>query len=276
MSSDIGNRLLRIFGRSHELQQASENEGACPHAGSRSNVVEVGWWLEATEAKFIYDPPYVYRPSYPPAQHPQAVNNCPGILDYEARHVVVNCPFDIHLRLVRNAQGKYEIAAHGMETSVDVNKLKAEILRLQPPTSWRTPERPVLQIATPYRFVADESVYLNELPPLFHYPRNPLPGLVIGGRFPIDIWPRRLMWAFEWHDVTKDLVLRRGEPWFCLRFETMDPSRQVRIVEAEVTPDLREFCRGLDQVNEYVGQTFSLFKVARERRPAKLLVKKSR
>ncbi len=58
--------------------------------------------------------------------------------------------------------------------------------------------------------------------------------------------------------------------------ETMDPSRHIRLVEAEVTPELREFCEGLDQVNNYVGQTFSLFKVARERRPKTLLVKRNR
>lgn len=275
MSSIFRNRLMKLLGRSSEPAQTDADEAQCPHAEGRRNVVEVGWWLEAKEAKFIYDAPYVYRPSYPAPQHPQAVNKCPGILDYEARFVVVNCPYDLHIRLVRNAQGQYEIAMHGTETSLDANKLK-EKLRLQPPTSWRTPERPVLQLSTPYRFVADEPVYLNELPPVFHYPRNPLPGLIIGGRFPIDVWPRQLMWAFEWHDVTKDLVLKRGEPWFCLRFETMDPSRQVRLVEAEVTPELREFCEGLDYVNAYVGQTFSLFKVARERRPKTLLVKKNR
>ena len=30
------------------------------------------------------------------------------------------------------------------------------------------------------------------------------------------------MWAFEWHDTTKDLILRRGEPLFTVRFEGPD------------------------------------------------------
>lgn len=274
MSSIFRDWLMKLQGRSNAPAPTDETESQCPHMRGRSNVVDVGWWLDAREATFIYDAPYVYRPSYPPPRDSHAVNNCPGILDYEARFVVIDCPFDLHIRLVRNAQGAYEVAVHGLETSVNVSKLKENILRLQPPASWRTPERPVLQVSTPYRFVSDEPVYLNEFPPVFHYPKNPLPGLIIGGRFPIDIWPRTLMWAFEWHDVSKDLVLKRGEPWFCLRFETMDPSRHIRLVEAEVTPELREFCQGLDAVNAYVRQTFSLFKVARERRPEKLLVKK--
>lgn len=275
MTPSFSQKISGLFSRASK-NPPDKDTGECPHTSHRPNVVDVGWWLDAHEATFIYDAPYVYRPSYPPPQHPQAVNKCPGILEFEARFVIVNCPYDLHIRLVRNAQGKFEVAVHGLETSVDVHKLQTEILRLQPPASWRTPDRPVLQIATPYRFIADEPVYLNELPPVFHYPKNAPPGLVIGGRFPIDVWPRRLMWAFEWHDVTKDLILKRGEPWFCLRFETMDPSRHVRIMEAELTPQLKEFCEGLDQVNNYVGQTFSLFKIARERRPAKLLVRKSR
>ena len=93
MSSIFRNRLMKLLERSSEPAQTDANEGRCPHAAGRSNVVEVGWWLEAKEAKFIYDAPYVYRPSYPPPQHSHAVNNCPGILDFEARFVVVNCPY---------------------------------------------------------------------------------------------------------------------------------------------------------------------------------------
>ncbi len=122
--SSIFRSFSKFLGRSGEYEQAAEDESQCPHAAGRSNVVEIGWWLDTREAKFMYDPPYVYRPSYPAPQHPQAVNKCPGILDYEARHVIVNCPFDIHIRLVRNPQGKFEITVHGMETSVDVHKLR--------------------------------------------------------------------------------------------------------------------------------------------------------
>ena len=274
--SSLLSGFSNLLGKLRPNAQSSETDEPCPHASGRASAVEVGWWLDAREATFIYDAPYVYRPNYPAAQHPQAVRKCPGIIDFEARHIMVNCPFDLRLRITKNVQGKFDLTIVGNETSVDTHKVQTEILRLQPPASWRTPDKPVLQIATPYRFVSDEPVYLNQVPAYVQYPKNPLPGLIIGGRFPIDIWPRILMWAFEWHDTSQDLVLKRGEPWFSLRFETMDPSRHIRLIEAEVTPELRKFCAGLDQVNNYVGQTFSLFKVARERRPKKLLFKKTR
>jgi hypothetical protein len=70
---------------------------------------------------------------------------------------------------------------------------------------WAHPQRPVLQIVTPYVIVADEPVYLNQLPPFNYWKANPLPGLMVPGRFPVDIWPRHLMWAFEWYALDQPL-----------------------------------------------------------------------
>jgi hypothetical protein len=80
------------------------------------------------------------------------------------------------------------------------------------------------------------------------------------------------MWAFEWHDTDKDLVLTRGEPWFYTRFELSDGASRVRIVEAEMTSDLMRYFSGIDGVVGYVNRTFSLFTVAEQRRPARLLI----
>ena len=82
------------------------------------------------------------------------------------------------------------------------------------------------------------------------------------------------MWAFEWHDLEKDLVLKRGEPLFYVRFEGGDPAAPVRLVEAEKTPELESFMRSIVDVTNFVNQSFQLFKTARERRPKTLLVEK--
>jgi hypothetical protein len=84
------------------------------------------------------------------------------------------------------------------------------------------------------------------------------------------------MRAFEWHDTGQDLILKRGEPWFCARFETEDPSRKISLVEAEMTPELQQYLKGMDTVTQYVARTFSLFPTARSRRPKQLLVKAKR
>jgi hypothetical protein len=117
---------------------------------------------------------------------------------------------------------------------------------------------------------------VSQLDAFAHYRANPLPGTIFGGRFPVSIWPRPLMWAFEWHEPGKDLVLKRGEPLFYVQFEGMDPSRPVQLVEAEKTADLVAYLEKLSGVVNYVNQTFSLFKAAEAVRPKKLLVPKSR
>ena len=61
----------------------------------------------------------------------------------------------------------------------------------------RHPDRPTLQLSLPYVFIADEPVYLSQVAPFLHYRAEPWPGTIFGGRFPIDVWPRPLMWAFE-------------------------------------------------------------------------------
>ena len=114
-------------------------------------------------------------------------------------------------------------------------------------------------------------MYVNQFPPFLHFSNNPLPGLQICGRFPIDVWPRKHMWAFEWHEPDKPIKLSRGEPLFYALFETTPQDRPVQMVEAERTPELDEYLDLVSGAVNYVNQTFSLFRAAEERRPAQLL-----
>jgi hypothetical protein len=93
---------------------------------------------------------------------------------------------------------------------------------------------------------------------------------------PIHVWPRPLMWAFEWHDPSRDIVLRRGEPLFYVQFEATGPDRPIQLVEAERTPALAAYLESLSGVVNYVSQTFSLFQAAENLRPPKLLTPKRR
>lgn len=237
-------------------------------------IVEVGWLVDTDKAGFIYDAPVPFDRNDGKTKWLKAVPNCPAVLDFEARFFVVPCPVDIDIRLGTDNAGKPVLINNaGPNPTIYGNKL-GEMLHLIDARQWRRPDRPVIQVSAPYRFLADETVYMNQLPPLFHYRDPPLPGVTIGGRFPIDVWPRIMLWAFEWHDTSKPLSLKRGEPWFALYFEAQDPTRKIRLVPAQMTPELKEYCVGLDSVTNYVSRTFSLFEVARARRPKRLLVKR--
>lgn len=187
----------------------------------------------------------------------------------ETRCSEIPCPFDLRLGTGKNRQGGLAlINTAGLQSAVNEQRLH-QFVGFIDPGRWRDPRRPVLEIKTPYRFVADEPIWLEQTTPFNHMQKEPWPGLFIGKRLPIDIWPQLLSWTFEWHDLDRELVLKRGEPWFYLSFETSDPSRPIRLVEAEMTPELQEHCAGLDHITRYTSR--DLFEVARSRRPKTLL-----
>lgn len=263
--------LRNLFSKGAGATEPEPEPSSEGPAASESRAYTVGWLLNVEGASIIWDTPRPVRIESQ-SKDPRSVGQCPSVLDFDRRHFVINCPIDVHLRL--------NLTGGGMEiTNVLAEKspIRAEALQrwivFQPRHEWRHSERPVLQMLTSYVFVSDDPVYVNQYPPLFHYTPD-RPGIQISGRFPIDIWPRPLQWAFEWHDTTKDLILRRGEPLFYVRFDGPDPAAPTRLIEAKKTPELESYMASISGVTEIVGQTYSLFKTARERRPARLLYAK--
>ncbi len=239
-------------------------------------MVEIGWILDVEKGGVLWHAPKRLSRVDSDVRHAKSLRFCPAMVDYEARTFEVACPFDLRIRFTRDEKGQPTLVnALGDRSPIRSNHL-GKMVHMVPQKEWRDPDKPVIQINAPYLFVTDEPVWMNQMPPFNHYRPEPWPGLFSGGRFPIDVWPRHLMWAFEWHDTSKDLELKRGEPWFYVRFEAQDPSRPIRLVEAEMTPELREHVNACSTVTNYVGRTFSLFETARERRPAKLLKPKIR
>jgi len=242
-----------------------------------TGAVEVGWVIDPDqEAAFIWDVPHKLVRSDPKPAHAKSVSKCPAINDHESRFTEIKCPIDIHLRFGRDQRGAPTIVGVEGDMSSIRPQYLSKLLMPVNPTEWRHPGRPIIQIITPYLFVADEPAYLTMLPAFNHYSASPLPGLMLGGRFPIHVWPRELVWAFEWHDTAREIHIRRGDPWFYVCFETEDPSRNARLVEAEMTPALREYTKGISGVTNYVSRTFSLFDIAKQRRPKRLLKPKIR
>lgn len=247
-----------------------------------SRFCEVGWLVDTEKSALIYGAPrpLARRPetleAAEAAPNAKSVTRCPALADQEAKTFEIPCPVDIALKLVQDDKGQLRVMPTGDGRSSINRQHLAQMVFLLQRERWRDPRFPVVQIAAPYRFLADEPVWLNQLPPYDYWRETPWPGLLIGGRFPIDVWPRSLMWALEWRDTARPLVIRRGEPWFYLRFETPDPARSLRLVEAEMTPALRRHCQALDGVTNYVGQTFQLFAEARARRPEHLLTRAAR
>jgi len=238
-------------------------------------VVDVGWLISDRRASLIWDDPQPVRRSHERPASAKSVQVCPAAIDFDARHFVVPCPIDVRLR-IRLEEGKPPALENvdGARSTIR-SKALGQMVTIISRAEWRRPDRPILQFITPYVFLADDPVYLNQVPPYLDFIDPAWPGVPISGRFPIHVWPRHLMWAFEWHDTAKELVLARGQPWFYVRFETHDPASRVRLVAAEMTPGVERYIEAISGVTNYVNRTYSLFERAKRRRPKTLLVRKN-
>lgn len=260
--------MMKLFSKSSPKSSEEPAEPAKKAPGSRTYTA--GWLVQVERSSVIWDAPKPVREN--PFKNPiaKSVTQCPAVLDFDRRYFAIGSPIDLHMRLTVK-DGELGITNLLYDKSPIRPQALQQMIVFQPQEEWRHPDRPVLQMMTSHIFVSDDPLYINQYPPFLHYDPNPRPGIQINGRFPIDIWPRALQWAFEWHDMSKDLILKRGDPLFYVSFDGPDPSAQVRVIEAKRTPELMSHIESITGVTEYVSQTYSLFKNARERRPARLL-----
>ncbi|WP_425410794.1 hypothetical protein [Hyphococcus sp.] len=237
----------------------------------KKRTVTVGWLIQAAKASVLFTPPKLFSRNDPKAASSKSVQNCPAAVDFDRRHFVISVPIDLTLHFERQPNGQLSLKdANGEKSGIREQGLK-ELLMLHPQNEWRHPERPLIQIVSPYVFIADDPCFIVQTAPYLHYFDEQRPGVQMGGRFPIHIWPRPVSWGFEWHDVSKPLKLKRGDPWFYVRFETENPSARVRLVEQEKTPELDKYISNISDVSKFVNQTYSLFSEAQRTRPETLV-----
>ena len=225
---------------------------ALPDEGPYSGPVKIGWLLTDERSGVIYDAPARVRSAEMNQRHAKSASRCPAIIGLESRYVEVKCPIDLHVAFGRGKDGRPMLRnVLGHKSPVRSKKLTS-LLHLVNEEEWRYADRPTLQLSLPYVFISDEPVYLSQVAPFMHYRADPWPGTIFGGRFPIDVWPRPLMWAFEWHDVKKGLRLSRGEPLFYCQFETVPQDRPIQLVEAAHTPELDAYLEHISGAVNFV------------------------
>ena len=247
-----------------------------PEEGPKSGPVMVGWFLTSDKGAVLYDAPERLMFRQTNKAHAKSASRCPAVIQMESRYFVIKCPFDMTIGFGRDDKGRAHLVNRaGVGSAIRSNKL-GEVLTLVAEAEWRYPDRPTVQMVLPYCFIADELVYLTQVSAFAHYRTEQLPGTIFGGRFAMNVWPRPLMWAFEWHEPEKNIVLKRGEPLFYCQFEAEGPDRSVQVVQAERTPELATYMEKIGGVVNYVNQTFGLFKAAEAIRPARLLTPKEK
>ena len=236
---------------------------------------KVGWFIdENIPATFIFPEPKPVKNSRELPLSNRAVQACPAVNFLERRYFQVNFPFDIGLSY-EYVNGSHNLLVINEKTRIDDDLINRFVVLMEP-KFWRDKNYPTLQLKCPYVFISDDEIYMTQLPPFLSYKYNQLPGTVVAGRFPINIWPRVLSYGFEWVDKKKDLIFKKGDPWFYVFFETSNPEDSIQMVQADNTPELKEYRRGLSEVVKFTSNSFGLFETAKERRPSKLLKEKER
>ncbi|MDA9960056.1 hypothetical protein N9D19_00790 [Planktomarina temperata] len=234
--------------------------------------IDVGWYIDERQGKFVFfEPTTLFKSRSKPLSR-RAVQACPAINELERDYFVIKNPFDIRLRCSKNGES-YDLHVVEDGTRID-DDLISNFVFLMQPDFWRNKSVPVIQIKVPYFFLADEPCYMTMLAPYMSQSSVKWPGLMVGGRMPINIWPRILNFAFEWYDLEQDLILRRGQDLCYLYFETESLRNSVQLMEIENTKELQEYRSGIASTPKFMSNTFSLFETAISRRPKKLMVKK--
>lgn len=236
-------------------------------------TIKIGWLIDENQpASFIFKSPERVKQSRIAPLSKRAIQACPAVNFLEERYFQVNFPYDLRLRyeFSNNLHNLY-IIPEG--TRIDDDLIPQHVV-LMKTNLWRNKDTPTLQIKCPYIFLSDEKVYMSQLPPFLSYKYNKLPGVMTSGRFPINIWPRILNYAFEWVDKEKDLIFKRGDPWFYVFFETENPEDKIKLFLADNTEELKEYRKGIGETVKYTSNSFSHFEEAKKRRPKKLLKEK--
>jgi len=234
----------------------------------------VGWLFSEDLSAVVYYPPE--RLQWPAAEaRPRGAADCPAIADLGRHYYVIRSPVTLSLRCTRFVPGAefyYDVPAVDGGDKVIAGKALQRVLTVMPPAIWENPQFPTLQLNLPYVFVSDESVYVEQTPAFFSPVSSQWPLMLYGGRFPIDLWPRQLNFSFQWIDLSRPILIRRGDPLFYVRFFPSQRDRKVHLVEAERTRELENFMAAVRDVTAMVSRSFSLFPRAAELRPKRLVV----
>jgi hypothetical protein len=200
------------------------------------SVAQVEWLKSVNQLNDIWEDPQPFTRDLPKPSTSKSVQVCPAAVDFDARYYVIKCPVDLNFQLIKNLDHDpstpYRLALIQDQNSDLSNEFLNCMCKILPISNWRHPSRPLIEISTPFVFRSNQSIYLNQTPSFMDYVAQPMPGIVLTKRYPLDERAANLSWIFEWHDCDQSLHIAKGAAWIYASFETSDPSRRIRLTPA--------------------------------------------
>lgn len=197
---------------------------------------------------------------------------CPATQLYYNNTFVIRSPFDMRLSCEIGPKSCLVKPVFGKDTNID-RSLYNRVIMDHPVSDLSDPKKPIVQFLIENIFVSDTpDVWIESVPPHFHYSSNPLPVRTFSGSFNIYDWQRPLNWAFEWVEPEKDIIIKRGDPLIYVRFHSKILNAKYEIVKIERHKDLQASLDRADFASKKLrGIGFKLFENARKIRPKKLI-----
>lgn len=202
-------------------------------------TITIGWFLNS-------DPPWNDLLYTLPEPLELNKNNsaqyvkCPATAHYCKNTFVIRSGFDVELRFDKETK-KIKYVSGSVEPSY-VSQLLVQFH----PNEWKNFQTPIFQFHADQGFVADQPVWMEVAPPFHNAPS--LPGHIIPGTFDIYSWQRMISYGFEWHDTSRNFVLKRGDPLYYIRFRSKDPGESFKLQKIEMDDRLKkdvEKCQGV-------------------------------
>lgn len=238
---------------------------------SVSRPTRVGWFLDVDEAAAMYPDPIPMAHLQKKLQRDRkSPDYCPAVQNFNRNLFVLLAPYDLTL-FCNEKPDSFEFALETNSSTVSPGSLR-NVMFVTPPREWRSPDRPVIQLRCPYVFVSDDDVTVEQTAPWLHYLQPAWPGVSIAGAFEIRSWVRTLSWAFEWHDLSRPLVIRAGEPWSYVRLVPASKS-VVKLARIERTSAISDLQKQVTGITNYTSNALDLISRVEARRPARLLQK---
>lgn len=200
-----------------------------------SNNLTIGWALVADEASAAFPEPEAYTPP----KNATGYLSCPAVRAYFNNTFVVRSPFSLQLR-AEETEEDIKIKPVYPFTSI-TEAMLSKFLSIEPINTWRGSQLPILQVISPYIFVADQPVTIDQTQPLVTK-TSKLNWRVIPGTFNIYDWQRPVNWAIEWDTTCGDLIIRQGEPIYMIKFTaiTQESVNKTNLVETKISETLSE------------------------------------
>ena len=228
--------------------------------------ITVGWSLLGEAFHSAYGQPTRFRLAKDNSADKTGFLSCPAVRATVEDAYQIDSPFSLRLR-ASDSHGALTIAPVYPFTTL-AEPLVKSMVTVEPRAAWRTPNRCIVQVVSPFVFFSDQDVLVEQFESSLSS-KSSLNWRLIPGKFNIYAWQRPLNWSFEWDMSLGDFEIRTGETQYSVKFHAGSSAIAAptfKLQEMPVSDVLRERLRHSGGVSKMRRGTSALIRSSHEER----------